>query len=327
PLGASGSDGARNLYESLRPRDPEFDQQGLDPAGITIAADGTTWVCDRRGPFLMQLDAQGRAIVRIGPQGVAGSLPGVNRLLPAILEARQAGLGCGGLAMRPTSGDVLLAVGAPLDIAGRTAKNAKLVRLVSFAPRTNVVRQYAVPVQDFEFGYQILDLETLSENRILALVRYRDGSATGAIVWDVRIFDLSNATAIDTKTLTNGPNSSLALEYGTPSEIGLSGVTLVTSTRLVELRPLGWTLEGAEGLAKLDAQTLLVMGQVNGGVTSRIVNGDPNLKVEDHQVDTNGLITPRGAGSTAAPTFAIVPDSPERRQIVLWSIKLKTLLQ
>ena len=327
PLGASGSDGARNLYESLRPRDPEFDQQGLDPAGITIAADGTTWICDRRGPFLMQLDAQGRAIVRIGPQGVAGSLPGVNRLLPAILEARQAGLGCGGLAMRPTSGDVLLAVGAPLDIAGRTAKNAKLVRLVSFAPRTNIVRQYAVPVQDFEFGYQILDLETLSENRVLALVRYRDGSATGAIVWDVRIFDLSNATAIDAKTLTNGPNSSLALEYGTASEIGLSGVTLATSTRLVELRPLGWTLEGAEGLAKLDAQTLLVMGQVNGGVTSRIVNGDPNLKVEDHQVDTNGLITPRGAGSTAAPTFAIVPDSPERRQIVLWSIKLKTLLQ
>ena len=136
-----------------------------------------------------------------------------------------------------------------------------------------------------------------------------------------------NATAIDAKTLTNGPNSSLALEYGTASEIGLSGVTLATSTRLVELRPLGWTLEGAEGLAKLDAQTLLVMGQVNGGVTSRIVNGDPTLKVEDHQVDTNGLITPRGAGSTAAPTFAIVPDSPERRQIVLWSIKLKTLLQ
>jgi hypothetical protein len=85
---------------------------------------------------------------------------------------------------------------------------------------------------------------------------------------------------------------SLALEYGTASKSRLSGVTLATSTRLVELRPLGWTLEGAEGLAKLDAQTLLVMGQVNGGVTSRIVNGDPNLKVEDHQVDTNGLITP-----------------------------------
>lgn len=38
PLGASGSDGARNLDESLKPRNPEFDQLGLDPAGLTIAA-------------------------------------------------------------------------------------------------------------------------------------------------------------------------------------------------------------------------------------------------------------------------------------------------
>ena len=47
--------------------------------------------------------------------------------------------------------------------------------------------------------------------------------------------------------------------------------------------------------------------------------------------DLAGAIA-RGAGvpervRIVSPTFAIVPDSPERRQIVLWSIKLKTLLQ
>lgn len=327
PLGASGSDGARNVDESLKPRDPEFDQQGLDPAGITIADDGSAWICDRRGPFLMQVDAQGRSLVRLGPQGAAGALPGVNRLLPAILESRQAGLGCGGVAMRPTSGEVLLAVGSTLDIAGRTAKNAKLVRIVSYAPKTQTTKQFGVPVLDNEIGFQILDLETLTENGVLALVRFRDGSATAPYLWEVRIYDLSNATDLGPKTLTTGPSSSLALEYGTASEIASSGVTLATSTRVVELRALGWSLDGPEGLTKLDNQTLIVMGQVNGGVTSRIVNGDPNLKVEEHQVDANGLITPRAAGSTVAPTFALVPDSVERREIVLWSIKLRAPLQ
>jgi len=326
PLGASGSDGARNLDEALKPRDPEFDQQGLDPAGVTIATDGTTWVCDRRGPFLLRLDAQGRSAERLGPAGDAGALPNVSRTLPKILEARQAGLGCGGVAMRPTSGDVLFSVAAPLDILGRTAKTARLVRLVSYNPRTLAIRQYGLPILDNEFSFQVLDLETLAENRVLALVRFRDGNATAPWLWEVRVFDLTSATEISSKVLTSGPNSSLALEYGTANDIASSNVTLATSFKVIELRTLGWSLDGPEGLAKLDSQTLLVMAQVNGGVTSRIVNGDPNLKVEEHQVDVNGLITPRAAGSTVAPTFAIVPNSAERREIVLWSIKLRTPL-
>ncbi|NBX41760.1 MAG: hypothetical protein EBR15_10185, partial [Gammaproteobacteria bacterium] len=209
PLGASGSDGARNLDEALKPRDPEFDQQGLDPAGVTIATDGTTWVCDRRGPFLLRLDAQGRSAERLGPAGDAGALPNVSRTLPKILEARQAGLGCGGVAMRPTSGDVLFSVAAPLDILGRTAKTARLVRLVSYNPRTLAIRQYGLPILDNEFSFQVLDLETLAENRVLALVRFRDGNATAPWLWEVRVFDLTSATEISSKVLTSGPNSSL----------------------------------------------------------------------------------------------------------------------
>lgn len=326
PTGAAGSDGARNLDEALKPRIPEFDQLGLDPAGLTIAADGTNWICDRRGPFLMQLDAQNRTTLRLGPAGNAGSLPGVTRSLPSALEARQAGLGCGGLAIRPTSGEVVLALGGALDVGGRTSSTAALLRLVSYNPRSGSVRQFALPIAANEISLQALDLDSLSEDRLLALVRYRPGNASANWEWEVRVIDLSAATDLTNRTLTSGPNAGLALEYGTLAAIEASGVKLASTTRVLSLRPLGWRLERPEGLARIDNQTLLIMAEVNGGVTSRIRGGDASLRVDQHQVDRNGLITPRASGSSTAPVYEVVPASADQRQLVLWNVKLKTAL-
>lgn len=323
PTDSSGSDGARNLDEDLKPRSPEFDQRGLDPAGVTEGESGSVWICDQRGPFLLQLDNQGRALQHLGPDGFAGALPGVTRRLPAILESRQPGLGCGGVALRPTSGEVLFALGAVLNVNGRTASTARLIRIVGFNSRTGVVRQYGLPIRSTEFGLRVLDLESLSEQRVLALVRFREGSASGPYRWEIRTLDLSAATEISTKSLSSGPNAGLALEYGSAAELDASGVTLASSSTLVELSALGWIAESVEGLARGNAQTLIVIGQMNGGVTSRIKGGDPSLSVSEHQVDRNGLITPRAAGSATAPVFELAPAAIESRQIVIWSLQLR----
>jgi len=324
PTDASGSDGARNLDETLQPRSPEFDQRGLDPAGVVEGDAGSLWICDRRGPFLVQVDAQGRSLQRLGPAGNAGTLPEVTRRLPAILEARQPGLGCGGVALRPGSGEVVFAVGAALNVGGRTATTARLTRLVAFNPRTAAIRQFGIPIRSNEFALRILDLETLSEDRLLALVRYRDGAATGALRWEIRTLDLSGATELSAKSLSSGPSTGLALEYGSAADLEASGITLATTTTLVELGALGWIAEGAEGLARVNSQTLVVIGQSNGGITSRLRGGDPALGVAEHQVDRNGLITPRAAGSATAPTFELLPASVESRQTVLWSLQRRS---
>ena len=324
PTDASGSDGARNLDETLQPRSPEFDQRGLDPAGVVEGDAGSLWICDRRGPFLVQIDAQGRSLQRLGPAGTAGTLPEVTRRLPAILESRQAGLGCGGVALRPGSGEVVFAVGAALNVGGRTATTARLTRLVALNPRTAAIRQFGIPIRSNEFALRILDLETLSEDRLLALVRYRDGAATGPFRWEIRTLDLSGATELSAKSLSSGPSTGLALEYGSAADLEASGITLAATTTLVELGALGWIAEAAEGLARVNSQTLVVMGQSNGGVTSRLRGGDSALGVAEHQVDRNGLITPRAAGSTTAPTFELLPASVESRQTVLWSLQLRS---
>lgn len=323
PTGASGSDGARNLDETLQPRSPEFDQRGLDPAGVVDGDAGSVWICDRRGPFLVQVDAQGRSLQRLGPAGNAGTLPEVTRRLPAILESRQAGLGCGGVALRPGSGEVVFALGAALNVGGRTANTARLTRLVALNPRTAAIRQFGMPIRSNEFALRVLDLETLGEDRLLALVRYRDGTATGPYRWEIRTLDLSGATELSSKSLSSGPSTGLALEYGSAADVEASGITLAGTTTLVELGALGWIAENAEGLARINAQTLVVIGQANGGVTSRIRGGDPALGVAEHQVDRNGLITPRAAGSATAPTFELVPAPVESRQTVIWSLQLR----
>lgn len=323
PNEASGSDGNRNVDEDLRPRSPEYDQRGLDPAGITEGDSGTVWICDRRGPFLVQLDGQGRALQRLGPAGNAGALPDVVRRLPAILESRQAALGCGGVARRPTSGEIVFGLGAALDVNGRTAVTAPLVRLVSFDPRTNIARQYALQIRGTESGFRLLDLEPISENRLLALVRFRQGGRTGPERWEIRTVDLGNATEISARSLNTGPNAGLALEFGTASEIESSGVVFAATSTLVELGALGWIAVSAEGLGRADARTLIVIGQMNGGVTSRIRGGDPALSVGEHQVDRNGVITPRAAGSATAPVFELIPSAVESRHTVIWSLEMR----
>jgi len=324
PNEASGSDGWRNLDENLQPRSPEFDQRGLDPAGVAEGDTGTYWACDRRGPFLLQLDAQGQSLRRLGPAGDAGALPDVNRRLPSILASRQPTLGCGGVAVRATSGEVLFALGAALNVNGQTENSARLIRLVGFNPRTTAVRQFAIPIRTGEFSLRVLDLESLSEDRVLALVRYRESSASGPYRWEIRTIDLTNATEISSRALTAGPNSGLALEFGSAAEIESSGVRLASFTSLVELGALGWITESVEGLARGNSQTLIVIGQSNGGVTGRVRGGDASLSVAEHQVDRDGLITPRAAGSSTPPVFELSPSSVEARQTLIWSLQLRS---
>jgi hypothetical protein len=45
--------------------------------------------------------------------------------------------------------------------------------------------------------------------------------------------------------------------------------------------------------------------------------------VAEHQVDRNGFITPRAAGSSTAPVFELSPSSVESRQTVIWSLQLR----
>ena len=326
PTGASGSDGARNLKENLQPASPEFDQRGLNPSGLTLTEDGSLWGCDLFGPFLFRLDAQGRIAARYGPAGTLGALPEVDRRLPAILEWRQTDAGCAGLTASAAQADVIwFAMADVLDIDGRTRQSASLIRLVAFDRRTLATRQYAIARPTEEIDLQVLDLDGLDDGRLLALVRYRN-TAGGAFRHEIRIWDVAQATDLSNRKLTNGPNAGRDLEYGTAQQVALSGVTLVTQNLVLVLQDLGWTSPDATGLARGDAKTLFLLANVNGGVQSQLTGGDPALRIAEHQVTADGVITPRASAGGPAPVYTLTPADFEVRETVLWSIQLREAL-
>jgi hypothetical protein len=224
------------------------------------------------------------------------------------------------------SGEVLMASAAPLDIATQTANRSRLLRIVSYNPRTSVVKQFGISNWIADSSLQLLDIDAISEDFMLALFRYKD-PATGLYQFHLRSIDLSSATDLTGKTLTTGASAGLQLEYGTSAEVDASSIRLAPSSLVIDLRTLGWSLANPEGIARLDATTIYVIAQQNGGVTSRVVNGDATLSVADHTVDASGLILPRAATSGASATFELVAASAEQRQTVLWAIKLRSPLQ
>jgi len=320
PTGSSGSFNERNLTESLAPVAPkEFDTDGLDPAGITAANDGTYWICDRRGPFLIQVDAAGHTKLRMGPQGNLGTLPYVTRLLPSVLENRQRNLGCGGIAQRPISNDIVMAVGSTLNPGGNTATSALFTRLVSYQPSSQAIHQYAVALLSGDQNLQVLDMAALSDTSFLLLVHYTDAQNNDQ--WAIRQVNIANATDVNGLVLTAGANAHRDLEYGTAADLAASNITLAVPTTILSLNAIGWNRPSLEGMALVDKQTIALITNSNGGASSSVNLGGNGTNPTNYQVDTNGVISPRASLSVAAQWNA-QPRNPADRQTIFWLISL-----
>jgi hypothetical protein len=45
----------------------QTDADGVDPEGLAVLADGTFWISDEYGPYLLHVDSSGREIERLSP--------------------------------------------------------------------------------------------------------------------------------------------------------------------------------------------------------------------------------------------------------------------
>ena len=123
------------------------DPRGFDTEGIAALPDGGFWVGDEFGPSLVRLDAEGRVIVRLVPEGVALEAPyPVERRLPAIASRRHLNRGFEALAL---SGERLyLAFQSPLahpdKAAHKAGRHVRLWRLDAASGR--VEAQYLYPL-------------------------------------------------------------------------------------------------------------------------------------------------------------------------------------
>ena len=59
---------------------------------------------------------------------------------------------------------------------------------------------------------------------------------------------------------------------------------------------------------------------------SQLTGGDPALRIAEHQVTADGVITPRASAGGPAPVYTLTPADFEVRETVLWSIQLREAL-
>ncbi|MDQ7832606.1 MAG: esterase-like activity of phytase family protein [Desulfovibrionaceae bacterium] len=281
--GAVGSTGETPLDLDLKVL--SFDPEGLDPEGIDVdRKDGSLWLCDEYGPFLINLDpATGNIRKKYGPgQG-----------LPAELAARQPNRGFEGLAVTPGN-KVVAAVQSILDNEGDLkASKAPFIRLVELDPATGAVRTLAYPhdvdAYTSSAAAKIGGMQAVTDTTFVLVeqAKGKDGKMRNVLY----LVDISGATDISGKTAPDGRPLESAADLAALSAMG---VTPATKTRLVDLVDLGWTAEKAEGIALVDEKTLAVSSDNDFGLALTVA--DPATDEDGKKVEAPGKYVLTGEG-------------------------------
>lgn len=115
--------------------------RGLDPEGLALAPDGTFWISDEYGPYLLHFDGDGRCMETLSPY---------NGRLPATFAHRRPNRGLEGLCISRDGHTLYCIMQSPLR--GRQKQPAPCVPLLSLHPTDGDWVQYAYPLENKDNG-------------------------------------------------------------------------------------------------------------------------------------------------------------------------------
>ncbi|WP_433197607.1 esterase-like activity of phytase family protein [Nocardia sp. CA-107356] len=203
---------------------------GLDPEGLVALPDGTFWVSDEYGPFLVHFDAKGTELERLGP----GSG------LPKELSLRTPNQGMEGLTSTPDGGTLVGVVQSALKTPGLdgSAKEVPMTRIVTVDLKTKAVKEFVLPLQDPK-STKVADSEITALSATTFLVDERDGNLPPKADKKLWTIDISGATDV-------GPESKVAGAQYDPERGGLQ----INGKPLETLVGTGSTNDGVAALRK-----------------------------------------------------------------------------
>jgi hypothetical protein len=174
-----------DMSGNVLPKSPN----GLDSEGLVAARDGTFWVSDEYGPFIVHFDRTGKEISRLSPY---------DGTLPAELKFREPNKGMEGLTITPDGRTLVGIMQAALTIDSShqaKSKNIPFTRIVTYDLKTHAVHEYAYVLDDpATTGTAVSEITAVSSTKFL--VDERDGSFEPGADKKVYEIDLSKATDI-----------------------------------------------------------------------------------------------------------------------------------
>ncbi|MFI7003898.1 esterase-like activity of phytase family protein [Nocardia sp. NPDC050175] len=178
---------------------------GLDPEGLVALPDGTFWVSDEYGPFLVHFDAKGGELERLAP----GSG------LPKELSLRTPNQGMEGLTITPDGSTLVGLVQSALNTPGLngSAKEVPLTRIVTVDLKTKAQKEFVVPLENPKSS-KVADSEITALSATTFLVDERDGNLAPKADKKLWTVDIANATDV-------GPDSKVPGAHYDPEHGGL----------------------------------------------------------------------------------------------------------
>jgi len=216
----------------------------LDPEGVRLSksGDGSFWISDEYGPFVLQFNDLGLKIGEFAlPSKYRVAHPDADELaeLNANTTGRQTNRGMEGLAITPDGKTLVGLMQSPLiqdhGLNAKQKRTGTLNRLITMNLPDRATREFVYPMDDEKLGLN--EILALSDSDFLVIER--DGkSGKEAGVKHIERIDIRNATDIS-RPFTKGGKaydySGTTADNGLPSKAPVPGVIPVHKTLFLDL--------------------------------------------------------------------------------------------
>ena len=267
------------------------DSEGIDSEGLVAHPNGTFWISDEYGPFLLNAAADGTTIERIS----ATTVNSLGHKLPAVLARRIINKGMEGLTLTPDGTKLVgmmqsaLGNGIPAPAAGAAAdsesKKDSCVRILVYTLATGASAEYAYLLEDMVGGAakggSVSEIVAISNTEFL--IDERDGkfltesSSKIKSIFKINIAAATNindpADAITGKLYTAKTPEELCYnitQAAANTALVAAGITPVTKSLVLDLKsgtyPARYNHDKIEGMA-LRGSILWLSNDDDFGVT------------------------------------------------------------
>ncbi|MFE7743062.1 esterase-like activity of phytase family protein [Nocardia sp. NPDC057455] len=204
---------------------------GLDSEGLVAMPDGSFWVSDEYGPFLVHFDANGTELERLAP----------GRGLPEELSLRTPNQSMEGLTVTPDGTTVVGIMQSALNEPGvASTREVPMTRIVTVNLKTRDVKEFVYPLEEPKQKLAVSEITALSDTTFL--VDERDGNKTPKANKKLWTIDITGATDIGPQAKVQGaqydPELGLLVD-GKPLELLVGAVP--TAEGIATLRNAGIT--------------------------------------------------------------------------------------
>lgn len=255
---------------------------GIDSEGLDIDSQGNFWICEEGGPTIWKVSPNGVVLKRYTPYSLTQP---EDVSIDACFGFRRNNRGFEGLTITP-NGKVYAIIQSPMyygNVSGtagvKTLGNSRIHRILEIDPATGIQKMYAY-VNDGAIGtssdirprdQKIGDLKAINNTTFLVIEQALRGVQN---VKNLYTIDISSATEV-VSGLAYAGNTKTLEELETTANLTANSIVPVTKTLNFDIHSKGWptTIEKAEGIAIIDANTIVICNDNDYGQYSPTENG------------------------------------------------------